>query len=264
MTGIIHEREVNLISEIIQEHEQQVPLIFRQGDLYQLFGLNLPPSWQKNMDTIQTIDSKYSLETFEHICLGHGNKDFEIRIETDAETNLITGEGVESNGKASKVYLDESGNYLGYNIKDLDLAIIYKEFIARYLEVITDLKYPYIFKAFHSNREYGSTDLAIPIEIMDRQGPVTDEDEQTWFYGEKVLSIADQFKITPNNVRVEYDDKGILKGVWTRSDTATYYERHWGDRQFSPHNVDFEHHAAFLHAVVATFINGLGVKVSES
>lgn len=253
-------RGENIESKEIYGNSFRIPSIFRQVENYQLKNLSLPIDWQESS---KNIDLNTYCQNFDRI---HESK-INGQVLYDSKTNLITEISFDiGQSSPSRVSLDTYefsstvDSYNVKNLKNLHTAIIYQEFLSRYLSYLNNYKnqYPYIFCSNNGlTNNYGSVDLDIPEDVYEKLShPVTNEYYQEHAFPLIASHICGQF--STRFQYLDFDEEGFLRSINIDSDACSYdLSEFFGRKHYSPHNVDNKYQAATHHGIVAEFINYL-------
>lgn len=239
--------------EEIEGRTFQVPSIRRRNDEYQFSGLHLPHDWQQLVAGLGNDDPTRYSPLLDRLC---EDKEYRWELLIDENTGLIVGIELENERQSSQVFLDTrfgtvSGVYRGKGIYDVHTALIYQNFLSRYLSQMCDYKQEYAFIE-KTDSGYYSRDLIFPRTLSESEKPLTNEHYQQRFLY-KAHYIAGQFGTTFNHLH--FNNLGILDYVQIDQDDCNYSLGSLN--YYGSHNVDYADQAATLHGIVAEFINDL-------
>jgi hypothetical protein len=173
-------RGENIDSKKIYGNNFRIPSIFRQFENYQLKNLGLPTDWQ---EASKNFDLTYYCQNFNN----DNQNQISGQVLYDSKTNLITEVSFDiDQDSPSRVSLDiYKSSYAGVdfyqakNLKNLSTAILYQEFLSKYLSYLNNDKNKYSYILCSNNgltNNYGSANLCIPEDVYEKLSrPVTNE-----------------------------------------------------------------------------------------
>lgn len=262
MSGEIRfDTEIEYGPEGIGGHDFRVSSIRWNGNNFKLQNLHLPNDWEIEIPRLSETDPGAYCTYLETLCRVKG-LNWELHL--DKKTGLITEVKLNNNKEQSNVRLNMgfvgSGTYDGENIRELGTAIIYQEFLGKYLDWVTNLDISHSYICDNNGEGYFSSNLCLPREIIDIEEPITNKYYQQMFEL-KASNIAGQFGEKLENIK--FDENGILKTIQIDMGKDCNYSLDSCFGKYGPHNVDTQYEAATLHGIAAEFINNLLERNSE-
>ena len=248
----IEKRDLN--QQDIDGHDFQLTTFSRNGDEYKINGVTLPLDWDKKVaKTRNSISLDVFCDRFPPLV---GRSDINGTVFQDKKTGLVTEANFEfPNTQSSQLLLDtsfttRSGTYLLKNVLNIHNALLYQNFITRYLSAVCNYEQKYAFINLGC-RDYASVDLSIPKDLLPRlkKDVVTDEYFQNIYHSQAIYTTG-QFSTELRYIK--YNECGLIHIVQIDSQDCHYV---LNNGSYYPHNVDNAFQAATLHTIVADFYN---------